>query len=144
MSLKSTFLAFKKVVKVVQIGGRGGRGNLDKIQKNSYFFFVKPSLTCFTPKKSTEGGTIFSSPVSETIINVGYFVHQNASSHQKRRLQEVKYISLFFMIWVKMLITMYPTKAGCRKQLNFSSERKSYTNRENRISFGKEMVDNFS
>ena len=32
-------LAFKKVVKVVQIRGRGGgRGNLDKIQKNSYFF----------------------------------------------------------------------------------------------------------
>ena len=43
MSLKSTFLAFKKVVQVVQIGGRGG-GNLNKIQKNSYFFFVKPSL----------------------------------------------------------------------------------------------------
>ena len=37
MSLKSTFLAFKKVVQVVQIGG-GGQGNLDKIQKNSYFF----------------------------------------------------------------------------------------------------------
>ena len=35
MSLKSTFLAFKKkVVQAVQIGG-GGRGNLDKIQKNS-------------------------------------------------------------------------------------------------------------
>ena len=29
----------KKVVKVVQIRGKGGgRGNLDKIQKNSYFF----------------------------------------------------------------------------------------------------------
>ena len=37
MSLKSTFLAFKKVVQVVQIGGRGG-GNLDKIQKSSYIF----------------------------------------------------------------------------------------------------------
>ena len=36
----------KKVVQVVQIGGRG-RGNLDKIQKNSYFFFVKPSLIHF-------------------------------------------------------------------------------------------------
>ena len=31
-------LAFKKVVQVVQIRGRGGQGNLDKIQKNSYFF----------------------------------------------------------------------------------------------------------
>ena len=30
-------LGFKKVVQVVQIRG-GGRGNLDKIQKNSYFF----------------------------------------------------------------------------------------------------------
>ena len=30
----------KKLVQVVQIGGRGwGRGNLDKIQKNSYFFW---------------------------------------------------------------------------------------------------------
>ena len=40
MSLKSTFLALKKLVQVVQIGGNGGvgRGNLDKIQKNSYFF----------------------------------------------------------------------------------------------------------
>ena len=26
-------------------GGEGGQGNLDKIQKNSYFFFVKPSLS---------------------------------------------------------------------------------------------------
>ena len=32
-------LAFKKVVHVAQIGGwGGGRGNLDKVQKNSYFF----------------------------------------------------------------------------------------------------------
>ena len=31
-------LRSKKVVQVVQIRG-GGRGNLDKIQKNSYFFF---------------------------------------------------------------------------------------------------------
>ena len=31
-------LASKKVVQVVQIRGRGGWGNLDKIQKNSYFF----------------------------------------------------------------------------------------------------------
>ena len=47
-------LAFKKeAVQVVQIRGRaGGRGNLDKIQKNSYFFswnlpivdFVRPRL----------------------------------------------------------------------------------------------------
>ena len=37
MSLKSTFLALKKVVQVVQIGERGG-GNLDKIQKDGYFF----------------------------------------------------------------------------------------------------------
>ena len=36
MSLKSTFLAFKKVVQVVQIGWGG---NLDKIQKNSSLFF---------------------------------------------------------------------------------------------------------
>ena len=42
----------KKVVQVVQIRG-GGRGNLDKIQKNSYFFsgvkkFQKLSLkACF-------------------------------------------------------------------------------------------------
>ena len=44
MSLKSTFLAFKKVVQVVQIGGWGG-GNLDKIQKKSSFFFGTPSLS---------------------------------------------------------------------------------------------------
>ena len=31
------------MLQVVQIGGRGG-GNLGKIQKNSNFFFVKPSL----------------------------------------------------------------------------------------------------
>ena len=31
-------IGVKKVVKVVQIWGSGGRGNLDKIQKNSYFF----------------------------------------------------------------------------------------------------------
>ena len=27
-------------------GGGGGRGNLDRIQKNSYFFFGRPSLIC--------------------------------------------------------------------------------------------------
>ena len=42
MSLKSTILAFK-VVQVVQIGGEG-RGNLDKIQKNSNFFFRETFL----------------------------------------------------------------------------------------------------
>ena len=53
MSLKSTFLAFKKVVQVVQIrGGGGGRGNLDKIQKNSYF--LKPSLNTSYLKESAE------------------------------------------------------------------------------------------
>ena len=36
----------KKVVQVVQIGGGGGRGNLNKIQKKSNFFFVKPSPSC--------------------------------------------------------------------------------------------------
>ena len=34
----------KKVVRVVQIRGTGGGENLDKIQKNSYFFFGRPSL----------------------------------------------------------------------------------------------------
>ena len=40
MSLKSTFLALKKVVQVVQIGGRGRGGwcNLYKTQNNSIFF----------------------------------------------------------------------------------------------------------
>ena len=55
MSLKSTFLALKKMVQVVQIRGRGGRwgwgrGNLDKIQKNSYFFretFPESRNDCF-------------------------------------------------------------------------------------------------
>ena len=37
MLLKSTFLAFKK--KLSKLGGGGERGNLDKIQKNSNFFF---------------------------------------------------------------------------------------------------------
>ena len=31
-------LAFEKVVQVVQIMEGGGQGNLDKIQKNSFFF----------------------------------------------------------------------------------------------------------
>ena len=38
MSLKSTLLAFKKVVQVVQIWEWGGGCNLDKIQKNGSFF----------------------------------------------------------------------------------------------------------
>ena len=50
MSPKSTFLALKKVVPVVQIGGRGG-GNLDKIQKKSNFFFVKPNIIFKTRRK---------------------------------------------------------------------------------------------
>ena len=38
-NLNQRFWLSKKVVQVVQIGGRGGcRGNLNKIQKNSYFF----------------------------------------------------------------------------------------------------------
>ena len=46
MSLKSTFLAFKRSgTSCPNWGERGGGGNLDKIQKNSYFFFVKPSLS---------------------------------------------------------------------------------------------------
>ena len=45
MSLKSTFFALKKMVQVVQIGERGGEVIwTSNIQKNSYFFFVKPSL----------------------------------------------------------------------------------------------------
>ena len=48
--LNRGFWRSKKVVQVVQIWGRGagGGGNLDKIQKNNNFFFVKPSLrtTC--------------------------------------------------------------------------------------------------
>ena len=31
-------IGVQKVLQVVQIGGRGGQGNLDKVQKNSYFF----------------------------------------------------------------------------------------------------------
>ena len=38
MSLKSTFLAFKKVVKLSELEGGEGGGNLDKIQKNINFF----------------------------------------------------------------------------------------------------------
>ena len=38
MMPKSMFLPLKEVVQVVQIGGVEGRGNLDKIQKNRYFF----------------------------------------------------------------------------------------------------------
>ena len=45
MMPKSTFLPLKEVVQVVQIGRVEGRGNLDKIQKNRYFFFVKPFLS---------------------------------------------------------------------------------------------------
>ena len=42
----------KKVVLVVQIRGRGrGQGNLDKIQKNSYFFLET------VPNRQTFGGT---------------------------------------------------------------------------------------
>ena len=38
-------LAFKKSgTSCPNWGEGGGRGNLDKIQKNSYFFFVKPTL----------------------------------------------------------------------------------------------------
>ena len=44
MSLKSTLLAFKKVVQVVQIWEWGGGCNLDKIQKNGSFFGT-PTLT---------------------------------------------------------------------------------------------------
>ena len=46
MSLDTTFFGVKKVVQVVQIGRRGVR-DLDKIQKNSSFFWEtlpKPSL----------------------------------------------------------------------------------------------------
>ena len=45
MSLKSTFLAFKKSCTSCPKLGGGGGGNLGKIQKNKNFFFVKPSLT---------------------------------------------------------------------------------------------------
>ena len=45
MFLKSTFLALKKSGISCQNFGEGGQGNLDKIQKNSYFFFGRPSLT---------------------------------------------------------------------------------------------------
>ena len=45
MSLKSTFFGVqKKWYKLSKLGGGGG--NLDKIQKNSNFFFAKPSKTC--------------------------------------------------------------------------------------------------
>ena len=38
MSLKSMFLALKKVVQVFQIGGGGGGGTLDKIKITAAFF----------------------------------------------------------------------------------------------------------
>ena len=45
MSLKPTFLAFKKkVVQVVQIGGKGGEVIWTKSKRRATFFFVKPSL----------------------------------------------------------------------------------------------------
>ena len=44
MSLKPMFLAFKKSCTICPNWGEGGGGNLDKILKNSNFFFVKPSL----------------------------------------------------------------------------------------------------
>ena len=35
----------KKLYKLSKLGGgKGGEGNLDKIKKNSNFFFVRPSL----------------------------------------------------------------------------------------------------
>ena len=43
MSLKSTFLALKKVVQVVQIGGRGGGSG--KNPKEQLLFYGRPSLT---------------------------------------------------------------------------------------------------
>ena len=57
----STFLASKKVVQVVPIGGRGGWGNLDKIQKNSSFFFRETVLNS----------------VSEAYLWVMYFLSLN-------------------------------------------------------------------
>ena len=49
MSLKSTFLALKKCTSCPNWGEGGG--NLDKIQKNSNFFFVKPSLSLYIELK---------------------------------------------------------------------------------------------
>ena len=45
MSHKSTFLPFKKSCTSCPNGGEGGGVNLDKIQKNSNFFFVKSTLS---------------------------------------------------------------------------------------------------
>ena len=44
MLFKSIFWRKKKLYKLYKLGG----GNLDKIQKNSYFFFVKPSLSSYS------------------------------------------------------------------------------------------------
>ena len=44
MSVKSTFLALKKVVQFVPIEGRGGGGGIfDKSKRTAAFFFRKPS-----------------------------------------------------------------------------------------------------
>ena len=51
MSLKSTFLAFKKSCTSCPNWGRGRGGNLDKIQKKSNFFFVKPNIIFKTSRK---------------------------------------------------------------------------------------------
>ena len=45
VALIDVFGVQKKLYKLSKLGGGGGGGNLDKIQKNSNFFFVKPSLT---------------------------------------------------------------------------------------------------
>ena len=71
MSLKSTFLAFKKVVQVVQIGGKGGmggRGNLDKIKKNSYFFLEAFPKSTFGADKIT---TIASGSLKNKQMKIG-------------------------------------------------------------------------
>ena len=55
MRLKSTFLAFKKVLQVVQIGGRGGEGRgIWKKFKRTATFFGKPSLSKGFPCEKIE------------------------------------------------------------------------------------------
>ena len=79
MSLKSTFLAFKKkVVQVVQMGGGGG--NLDKIQKNSTFFHEN------VPKDRT--GTNIPSQF-ECLISLQVFVmSERRTAHGRRASTE--------------------------------------------------------